>query len=1120
MAERDVASSPTAPPRPRGWALAALAAGIALAWLPLAWPQPAAALGLVFAQPLLLLGWSLWRGSRSVAGARVPLAADAAGVTLLWTLAFALLAAALAWPLRALRDSGALVPALVLSLCAGVALLGTWRLWPAFAQAARHGQRFGSLLAAATRGGQREFGRSLEITGLVFAVLAVGLVLAWPDLLPATLRMPGLWLYPLLSLLAHAEIHRRADRVQGAASPEAGAAGDRAARDRGATETPQASAPRALPAEFTEGAPDARLYAALRHGRVDAGLLALEAGANAHALPAPEDRDQRTLPMLAALQGDLRLLRQLIARGADLNAAHHGLTPLLAATRDSWHGRPEAVMTLLANGADARQQDADGNTPLHHAARSTDPAVAALLLDAGAQVDTLNAEHCSALWIACGSGNWRLARFLIEHGAKPEPNGGQPVLLAAAGGDDDPAGVQLLLRHKARVDARGEGQRTALMQACAAGNAEIVGVLLDAGADRNAHDAQGRTPLLEAAAGAHAAAVTRIAAAKPDLRAVDAEQRNAIYLACLAGADAALLRQLRALGIDAAQPDATGRRAIDIAIEHGRWPQVSVLDPEYALPANVIEGLSEGEVVQTPRELLRDALRNGRHDAAQTVLGLGGGLAPRLLADVLFEFSDEGDLASFAWLAAHGAPADSLGDGEPGVLFRLLAQGAARQPALQRLLDRGQGVGGRGGLALFLHACLAGEHTSRSAEQLALGLLERGADAFGSLPPQDPPLVLSVRLGWQRLVDALLARGVDPNLRDARGHGAILVAASLGRETALRALIRAGAQPAARSPDGQTALGLALAAGRSDLSHWLEWRGWSLPGRPLLSLDLPAAAIAGDREAVQRLVALGLAVDGVDLQGCTALLRAAGGGHLDIVQALLRGGADPSVSARTGATPLSAAISMRHAGVVDALLQAGADPNQALPGGVAPLMLAAALGLPEIAGRLLAQGAAVDAVDEQGLGALHCAALHAFSARDRQRVLALLDLLLMGEGGSDTATRAGQTPLLLALGARAEAGAACDEELLLAVLERLCAEGVSLDVQDQRGLSALHLAAMHGLLAVVRRLLREGANRQLRDSLGRTPYDLALLRGYVDIATEFEPARPAPSLARFLREPR
>lgn len=1110
--------------RARAWALAGLLPGLALAALPLAWDAPAAALGLVLAQPLLLLGWSGWRGSRALPRPRFPLLADATSVGLLWVLAFALLALAVAWPLRALRDSGALLPALLLGLCSGVVLLGLWRLWPAFAQAARHGQGIGSLLGAAARTGAMELGRGLEITALVFVVLALGLALGWPGLLPDALRTPLLWAFPVLSLLAHVEIHRRADRLPGAAMAASDAPAP-APRGAATADSPLPAAARAEPDEAS-GTPDERLYAALRTGRVDAGLAALDAGADAHALPADDDRDQRTLPMLAALQGDLRLLRQLIARGADLNREHHGLTPLLAATRDSWHGRPEAVMTLLANGADPRLPDPDGNTPLHHAARSTDPAVAALLLDAGAPVDPLNAEGGTPLSIACASGNWRLARFLIEHGARPEPAGGQPALLAAAGGDDDPAGVQLLLRHKARVDARGTGQRTALMQACAAGNAEVAGLLLDAGADRNAHDAEGMTPLLEAAAHAHTAVVARLALAKPNATAVDAQGRNAILLACEAGAEPELLRQLRALGVDPARPDAAGRRAIDIAIEHGRWPLVSVLDPDYALPSNVAESLAEGAAGKPPRELLREALREDRFDAARTLLGLGGGLPPRVLSDLLFEFSGDEDASRFAWLAAQGASADSPGDGGDGVLFRLLALGGARQQALQRLLERGQGVGGRGGLALFLRACAAGEHTSRGAEQLALGLLERGADAFGGREgedggaPVDAPLPTAIRLGWQRLVDALLARGADPNQRDARGHGAILVAAALGRESALRALIRAGALPNARSPDGQTALGLALAAGRSDLTHWLEWRGWALPGRPLQGMDLPAAAIAGDADAVQRLLALGLPIDAADPQGCTALLRAAGGGHLAIVQALLAGGADPGLHARTGATPLSAAISMRHAGVVEALLQAGADSNQALPGGVTPLMLAAALGLPEIAGRLLTQGARLDAVDDQGLSALHCAALHAFSARDRQRLLALLDLLLMGEGGADIPNAQGQTPLLLALGARAEAGAACDEDLLLAVLERLFGEGVALDSQDQRGLSALHLAAMHGLLSVVRRLLREGAPRNLRDTLGRTPYDLALLRGYVDIATEFEPARPAPSLARFLREPR
>ncbi len=1088
-------------------ALVLLLIGAGLGWLPLLLSSPLALVGLVLAQPVLVIGWSAWRGSRDPKSPRIPLLADALSVAALWGLAFGLEALIIAWPLRALLDNGALVPTLVLSLCLGFVLLGLWRLWPAFAQAARHGQRFAGLLTAAARHGGSEAVRGGVITVLVFAVLSLGLVLIWPGVIAARAQLPLLLAYPLLSLLAHLEIHRRADRQALSASLPI-------------EEMPlRESAPVAADAEPADASPDQRLYKALREGRIEAALAALDAGANAHSLPGEDDRDQRSLPMLAALQGDTRVLRKLIAQGADLNLRHGGLTPLLAATRDSWHGRPETVMTLLANGADSRAADADGNTPLHHAARSTDPAVAALLLDAGAQVDTLNGEGFSPLAIACASGNWRLARFLIEHGAKPEPAGGQPALLAAVAGDDDPGGAQLLLRHKARVDARGAEQRTALMQACAAGNAEVVALLLDAGADRNAHDSQGMTPLLEACAHAHTLVVQRLAAAKPDIKAVDAQQRNAVMLACIGGAEPELLRLLITLGADPARADAEGRKPIDVAIEHGRWPQVSVLDPNYVLPANVAEGLAEGEVGRTPRQLLRDALAERDFEAAASVLALGGAVSADALAELLLEFSDEDDLSGFDWLLRQGASAERAIRGN-SVLQRLLDNAGARPLPLQHLLDRGQGVSGQGGLARMLAACLSGEHVSRSAEQLALGLLERGADAFGALPAQDPPLSIAIRLGWQRLVDALLALGVDPNARDQRGHGPLQVAAALGREAALRALIRAGAQPQARSPDGQTALGMALASGRGDLTQWLEWRGWTLPGRPLLPMDLPAAAMAGDVDAVLRLLELGLPVDAGDAQGCTALLRASGGGQVELARRLLARGADPSARARTGATPLSAAISMRHTAVVEALLQAGADADQALPGGVTPLMLAAALGLPEIAGRLLAQGAKVDAVDEQGLSALHCAALHAFTARDRARVLALFDLLLMAELPADAANASGHTPLLLLLGARAEAGAACDEDVLLAVLDRLLNEGVSMDVQDQRGLGALHLAAMHGLLGVVRRLLREGGNRQLRDSLGRTPYDLALLRGYVDIAAEFEPARPPPSLARFLREPR
>ena len=109
-------------------------------------------------------------------------------------------------------------------------------------------------------------------------------------------------------------------------------------------------------------------------------------------MPAADTRDQRSLPMLAAVLSDLRLLRALIAAGVDLNLVQGGLTPLLAAVRDSYHGRPDAVLMLLANGADPRPADAEGQTALHAAARAADPAIAALLLDAGAPLDALDAQ--------------------------------------------------------------------------------------------------------------------------------------------------------------------------------------------------------------------------------------------------------------------------------------------------------------------------------------------------------------------------------------------------------------------------------------------------------------------------------------------------------------------------------------------------------------------------------------------------------------------------------------------------------------------------------------------------------------------------------------------------------
>lgn len=1083
-----------------------------------------AALGGWLAQPAFALACRWWN-DRETDASRTSIVRighwrrDIIMLSILWGAGLVLVAGLLAWPLGGLLANGGIGSALAVGVVAGACLLGLWRSWPLWQALEGSGgtfiHRWQSLKELDTG-----VWRGLGAAALLATAMAGVVLLAWPGLLSPPLR----WVVAALFVIVWPLLHWRLQAV----APAQPLPLVELIADNFEDEAPEA----ALDTLVEQPELDAALYSAARRGRVERALELLDAGANAHAAPCGDERDKRTLAVLAAVLPDLRLLRELIARGVQVNAVVAGMTPLLAATRDSWHGRPEAVMTLLANGADPRAADADGNTPLHHAARSSDPGVAALLRDAAAELDACNHEGMTPLGVACAAGNWRLARFLLERGASAQPAneaGSVPPLLAAADGDeDDPAGVLLLIKHKAKVEARDSNQRSALHVAALAGHVEIVDILLAAGADANARDAQARTPWLDAARGGHLPVLERLLAAQPQLDALDQDGRNALALACIGEFESLpLVRQLLDAGLDPNLPGNDGKSAIKLAAEAGHWHLVTAMDPAYPLPAAVAEDdLGETSASQrTPSALLRDGLRSGHFDGELDALARL--LSPAQLGALLVDPEQTPSVARIEWLLGRGADPEIRDERGDTPVFALLGRGAAAAPALGALLRHGISPSGRGGLARFLDRCLseqggAGALETGVLEGCALELLERGVDPDASTSAGDPPLALAVRLGWPRFLQQLITRGVWLDVRNSHGMTPLHLAAALGREQAVKQLILHGARPDQRAADGQTPLGVALSAGRRDLADWLDWRGWALPGRALRPADLPAAAIVGDADGVRRLLDLGLALDAVDNQGCTALLRASGGGHGKVVDLLLARGADPQFAAHTGATPLSAAVSMRQGDIVDRLLAAGANLEQRLPGDVTVLMLAAALGLPDLAARLLTAGADVDANDAQGLTPLHCAALYGFTARERPRLVALFDTLLLAGAEPDASTQTGVTPLLLLLGARAEPGTACDVEVLLVGLERLLDEEVKLDARDQRGFGALHLSALHGLSPVVERLLRAGADPDQRDALNRSPREIAVMRGFVDVAAQLGPslAGGAPSMARFLREPK
>ena len=498
-----------------------------------------------------------------------------------------------------------------------------------------------------------------------------------------------------------------------------------------------------------------------------AALALLEAGADPHAPPPAGARDQRSLPVLAAVLPDLRLLRALIDRGVDLNAAHAGHDP--AARR-----HPRQLARPPGSGDDParqRRRSARHRRRGQHAAaprraqlrsRRRRAAARCRRRDSMRSTATACRRSASPAWPA--TGGWRASCWNAAR--RPSRPAAQPVLLAAAGSEeDDPAGVQLLLRHKARVDARDARGRSALHEAALRRPRRHLS---------SPARCRCRRPMRATAKAARRCWKPRAAAALPTLEALlDARRRrrmpamasgaNALHLACAAeapsrGAGAAAARTRRR---SARHRCATAMRAIDLAAAAGRWTLVAALDP-HALPCRCRCDDDDARAAGPPAAAAaaRSACwkarpsRNWRR-CCRCSARRPGRPAVRCRGRRLRRRGSTG-------CCGHGANPEAAGAGPRRCRcrrrWRAARTASSRAPAVRAAALAGR----RGGLARFLGACLAaGVHARRAAEAFALELLERGADPFAASPAGDPPLALAVRLGWPRLLQRLVAHGVD-----------------------------------------------------------------------------------------------------------------------------------------------------------------------------------------------------------------------------------------------------------------------------------------------------------------------------------------------------------------------
>ncbi len=145
-------------------------------------------------------------------------------------------------------------------------------------------------------------------------------------------------------------------------------------------------------------------------------------------------------------------------------------------------------------------------------------------------------------------------------------------------------------------------------------------------------------------------------------------------------------------------------------------------------------------------------------------------------------------------------------------------------------------------------------------------------------------------------------------------------------------------------------------------------------GERAMASEIFEAVRSGDAAAVRRLAAGG-AGGAPDETGLTPLMLAAGLGRLELVEAILDGGADVDATDARGFTALfhacyNADEDRGYPEVVRALLAAGADREAAIGYGVRPLMYAAGYGEAGVVEALLAAGADPVARNEGGRTAL------------------------------------------------------------------------------------------------------------------------------------------------------
>ncbi|HEY6349148.1 MAG TPA: ankyrin repeat domain-containing protein [Candidatus Angelobacter sp.] len=709
---------------------------------------------------------------------------------------------------------------------------------------------------------------------------------------------------------------------------------------------------------------------------------------------------------------------------------------LLAAISQKDPGSVRDVLKVLSRPVSS-MRFSGGNTPLHFSACFPGNAeIEKALLDAGIECDAKSAAGATALhWAVWNPPNHRV---LIEKGA-------------------DPCNVSL------------EGD-SALAVAAWLGDTQLVGRLLDAGANPTLTDKSTGHPLVWAAQQGHLEVLKLILAQSP----ASIDVPTGVH------------------GMGSSEPDFGPEVPGLPALTRVRRYRVA---ESPSLGTTALMGAASGGRTDVVKFLLDSGVRSDQADR----LGMGA-LHRAVLAS-------ENALEAARALSHKGDDLERTD--RYGTTPLILASIAGRADIVSMLAERGSRVDvqDNDGLTALHHAAAAGNPE-------LVNLLLKDLKAQPSVPDSKgfTPLhhaVFSANPAVET-IRALVNGGSQPDEKTQDGRSPLQCLLPLRNRSEAEhreiadCLLELGADPNWVGRANHSILYDAVSAGDSALVDAL------LQKNPVIQQEgdskgtpLHAAVVNGHDEIVKKLLQAGVDPNIRDGTSESALHEAARHNRLKSWEALLEKGADPWLVADEGHTALLAAALRGYAefcSPILAHLNFQADRRRNGLG----LICAAALGDLELVDRLVAK-ISPDFTSEDGWRPLSAAALRGQSETVSRLLEAGANVNWRAGVPTAMCCAAGQDDIeivrrLLASNADPNAPAtkgSVPMHFAAAsgngdVLRELISAGAFVDARDQDGVTALHIAAWANNDAVAKTLIQAGANIEALDKKGNAPLHLAV----------------------------